>query len=77
MELLGLRSLQGFTAEERLAWVRWGPVVVSLPGMSRWSAAEKRALIHVVRAKGARRESDFIALFAAHPRLSGGLFKDG
>ena len=74
MTLLGLRSLQGFTAEERLAWMRWGPLMASLPGLSRWSAAEKRALVHVVRAKGACREGDFVALFAAHPKLESALF---
>jgi hypothetical protein len=72
--LLGLRSLQGFTSDERLAWMRWGPLVVSLPGLSRWSATEKRAMVHVIRAKGARREGDFVALFAAHPKLEQALF---
>lgn len=72
--LLGLRSLQGFTSDERLAWMRWGPVVVSLPGLSRWSAAEKRTMVHVIRAKGAPREGDFVALFAAHPKLESTLF---
>lgn len=72
--LLGLRSLQGFTSDERLAWMRWGPLVVSLPGLSRWSAAEKRAMVNIIRAKGARREGDFVALFAAHPKLEQALF---
>ena len=72
--LLGLRSLQGFTSDERLAWMRWGPLVVSLPGLSRWSAAENRAMVHVIRAKGARREGEFVALFAAHPKLEQALF---
>jgi len=74
MTLLGLRSLQGFTAEERLAWVRWSPLVVTIHGLLRWSAAEKRALVHVIRAKGGRREADFVALFAAHPKLERALF---
>lgn len=74
MDLLGLRSLRGFTAEERFAWMRWGPIVVSLPGVSRWSSAQKRALVHVIRAKGGRRESDYIELFGAHPKLRRSLF---
>ncbi|OGA19673.1 MAG: hypothetical protein A3H32_05540 [Betaproteobacteria bacterium RIFCSPLOWO2_02_FULL_63_19] len=77
MHLLGLRSLQGFTPGERLSWVRWAPLVASLPGLSRWSAAEKRALVRIVRAKGGRRESDFVALFAAHPKLERALFEVG
>ncbi len=69
MHLFGLRSLHGFTPDERLAWMRWSPLMVTLQGLQRWSAAEKRALVRVVRTKGGRRESDFVALFAAHPKL--------
>lgn len=74
MHLLGLRSLEGYTADERLAWSRWSPLVVTLRGLARWSAAEKRALVHVIRAKGGRRDGDFVALFAAHPKLERALF---
>jgi hypothetical protein len=70
MRFTGLRSLRGFTANERLAWRRWSPFVLALPGLPRWSAADRRAIARVVRAKGGRRESDFAALFAAHPRLA-------
>jgi hypothetical protein len=74
MRLAGLRSLQGFTPGERLAWRRWSPLALALPGVSRWSTAERRALGRVVRAKGGRRESDFAALFDAHPKLVRALF---
>ena len=74
MTLLGLRSLAGFTRSERLAWMRWGPLVASLPGLTRWSVAEKRDLVRIVRAKGGRQESDFVALFAAHRKLEQALF---
>ena len=69
MRLTGLRSLRGFTANERLAWRRWSPFVLALPGLSRWNAADRRAAVRVLRAKGGRRESDFAALFAAHSKL--------
>jgi hypothetical protein len=65
---------EGFTANERLAWRRWSSFVLALPGLPRWSAADRRAIARVVRAKGGRRESDFAALFAAHPRLARALF---
>jgi len=48
--------------------------MLALSGLSRWSAAERRALARVVRAKGGRRESDFARLFDAHPRLTTALF---
>ena len=69
MRLCGVRSLAGLTPGERLAWRRWSPLVNALPGLSRWSRADRRALAEVVRAKGGRRESDFAARFLAHPRL--------
>jgi hypothetical protein len=75
MRLTGLRSLHGFSAGERLAWQRWSAVVVfALPGVARWSAAEKRALARVIRAKGGRDESAYLARFAAHPKLERALF---
>jgi hypothetical protein len=69
MRLTGLRSLHRFTRGERLAWERWSPLVATLPGVSRWSRADRRALAAVVRAKGARSESEFLRRFAAHRRL--------
>ena len=75
MRLTGVRSLRGFSAGECLAWQRWGPLVVfALPGVSRWSLAERRALARVIRAKGGRDEREFIARFAAHPKLERALF---
>ena len=74
MENVGLRSLEGFSRDERRAWDHWSPLVVSLPEVLGWSAAEKRALVRVVRAKAARHESDFVALFTAHRKLWQALF---
>ena len=69
MQLLGVRSQKSWSAGEKLAWRRWSPLVLILPGIERWSAAEKRALVAVVRAKGGRRESDFVLLFDRHRKL--------
>jgi hypothetical protein len=75
MELTGVRTLRGFSAGERMAWERWSPLVAfALPGASRWSAADRRALARVIRAKGGRNEGEFIARFAAHPKLEKALF---
>jgi hypothetical protein len=68
-ELLGVRSLAGWTAEERLWWRRWSPLVAAIPGLARWSAADRRAVAAVIRAKGGRRESEYVHRLAAHPRL--------
>ncbi len=66
---LGLRSLAGWTADEREAFASWSPLVLSLPGLGRWSAEDRRALAGVVRAKGGRRESAFVLRFDAHVKL--------
>lgn len=66
---LGLRWLKTFSPDERTAWERWAPLVLILPGLSRWSTAQKRALVEVVRAKGGTRESDFVTLFDRHRPL--------
>jgi hypothetical protein len=67
--LLGVRSLEGFSPGERLAWRRWAPLILMLPDVKSWTAAERRAAARVVRAKGGRRESDFVRLFDRHRRL--------
>ena len=66
---LGLRSLEGFSPGERLAWTQWGPLVMVLPGIEGWNAEDKRGLVDVIRAKGGRRERDFVARFDRHRRL--------
>jgi len=67
--LLGVPSLARFSPGERLAFVRWAPLVAILPGLSRWSETARSALVDVIRAKGGVRESDFVRLFDAHAPL--------
>ena len=67
--MLGVRSMSRWSRGERLWWDRWSPLIMTLPGVERWSASNKRALVRVVRAKGGRRESDFVRLFDRHRRL--------
>jgi len=67
--LLGVRSFAGWSAGEREAWARWAPLVRVLPGLARWSAAERRALVAVIRAKGGRFESEFVRRFDRHAKL--------
>jgi hypothetical protein len=66
---LGLDAGFRLSPDERLAWNRWGPLVCLLPGVESWSPAERRALIEVIRAKGGRRESEYLRRFDAHERL--------
>jgi len=68
-DLLGAGDWRRFPAGERQAWARLAPLVLLLPGVARWPLSDRRALARVLRAKGGRRESDFVALFDAHARL--------
>jgi len=65
---LGVRP-SSWSPAERAAWRRWAPVILILPGLGRWSPAERRGLAEVVRAKGGRRESEFVRRFDAHRQL--------
>ncbi len=73
-ERAGLRSLDGFTKDERRAWREWSPVVATLRGLSTWSARDRADLVAVIRAKAGRRESDYVRQFDAHPRLAAAIF---
>jgi len=68
-QLTGATPNASWTAGERRAWERFAPVVVLLPGIERWPRAEREALASVVRAKGGRRESEFVRQFDGHKRL--------
>jgi hypothetical protein len=50
-------------------FARWAPLVLALPGVERWSAAERRALLAVIRAKGGPRESEYVLRFDRHRKL--------
>jgi len=71
----GLRSSAGWTREERVAWARWAPLLLLANGVEGWTAAERRTAVAVVRAKGGRRESDFVRLFDRHRKLRAAILK--
>jgi hypothetical protein len=66
---LGVDNWRRLQAGERVAWQSWAPLVAILPGVKRWSSRERAALAAVIRAKGGRRESDFVPLFDGHAKL--------
>ena len=70
---LGGVAWRRLPAGARLFWERWAPIVALLPEIDRWSDADRRALVEIIKAKGGRRESDFVARFDAHPRLGAAL----
>ena len=74
-ERLGVSGWRRWPAAERRAWERWGPLLALLPHLERWNAANRRALVRVVRAKAGRRETDFVRLFDGHRPLRQALLR--
>jgi len=75
--LLGATGWRRWPDAERLWWSRWSPLVLNLPGLERWTGDERAALVAVIRAKGGRRESDYVARFDAHRPLRSALLALG
>lgn len=65
--LLGVRW-RHLPDDERLAFERWSPLVLAMGGLQRWRRAERRDLAAIMRAKGGRRESDYVRLLDAHAK---------
>jgi hypothetical protein len=71
---LGIDTMSDWTQEERRWFVRLCPVVSALnPAV--WSAADRRSLVALMRAKGSKLERDFVARFCRHERLFNALKK--
>ena len=69
LHTLGLRAAPGKNSEQSRAWQAWAPLV-QLLGVENWSAAERKALVEVILAKGGRSERDYLQRFDAHPKLA-------
>lgn len=67
---VGLASMRGWSSAERMAWERLAPVVLAMRGIERWSAEERARLAGIVRAKAARRETEFLVKLAAHEKAA-------
>jgi hypothetical protein len=68
MRRCGLKSLRGFSRDQREAWRRIAPIV-ALFDVASWKDDERRALVDLVRAKGGHSERDYVARYLAHPSL--------
>jgi len=68
----GLKSLRGFSADQREAWRRLAPILALLD-LGAWPDAERYALVELVRAKGGRSERAYIARYQAHLLLHAAL----
>ncbi len=67
---LSIPGWRRWSGAERLALERLSPVLVLIPDLARWTSAEKRAVVRILKAKGAPRESEYVRLLRGHARLS-------
>lgn len=74
-ELCLVRDWQKWDEGERLAWLRWSPLLCILPGIEGWTDDERAAAGLVARRKGGRRESDFVRALDGHRKLRAALRK--
>ncbi len=57
------------TADERRAFERWAPLLCALPGVERWSRAERRGAARVACLKGALDELRYVRALRSQRRL--------
>lgn len=67
--LTGATARAHWPAHERAAFEALAPALDRIPDLAAWSAADRRALVPLLRAKGARTEDRYLTLLARHPRL--------
>ncbi len=60
---------RSWPAPERTSFERFAPLLTRIPRLSAWSAAERRKLIALVRAKGLPDETAFVHRLRSHQRL--------
>jgi hypothetical protein len=72
--VLGCSGWRGWPAPQRLAMERLAPILALIPDLERWTAAERRALVRIIRAKGAERQAAYIRLLRGHRRLARSLY---
>ncbi len=66
---LGVRDRRHWPAAERDSFARLAPLLALVPDLGDWSRAERRALVRLMRAKGATTELAYARLLRAHERL--------
>ena len=62
-------NVAAWRAPERRAGTELAPVLALIPDLARWSPAEKRATLRIVRAKAAAEELNYLHLLQRHARL--------
>lgn len=69
LQRLGATMSTRLDANSRAMLARWAGLVSALTARGRWTAAERRRLLHLIIAKAGRSERDFQQQLLRHPRL--------
>lgn len=72
--ILGI-STRTWSEDERMSLVRFAPLLIQIPNLSRWTLAEKRLLVEIIRAKGGPGEREYVLVMNRHARLKAALEK--
>ena len=75
--LLGVRDFRHWPEDERRSFGRLAMLFVQIPGLSKWTTSEKRALGAIMRAKGGKLERQHLLLINQHAKLKAALEKMG
>jgi hypothetical protein len=71
---LGCSGWRRWSAPQRLAMEWLAPILALVPDLERWTSAEKRGLVRIIRAKGGTRQAAYIRLLQGHRRLARSLY---
>jgi hypothetical protein len=71
--VLGVSRRGSWPAGERRAFEQLSLLAALIPNLDRWSTAERRGLVEVLRAKGGPSEAHYVRLLARHRRLRSSL----
>ena len=71
--VLPLGNLKRLTSGQQLGLRRLAPLIDAMGGVERWPRDDRTLLARLLRAKGGRRERDFVRLAQRLPRLEAGL----
>jgi len=72
--VLRIPGWRAWPAPQQVAMERMAPILALIPDLDHWTAVEKRALVRVIRAKGAERQAAYIRSLTGHRRLARSLY---
>ena len=73
---LGMRA-KNWNPLERRALENWSVVLALLPDIAKWSPAEKRTMVEIIRAQAGASEMHYLRLTQRHARLRTELLRLG